>query len=130
MNLIRLNLSTCEMLTYLWLEMNLLVLIMSNLFLQVSSQPAICLFFLLLCGHVGLAATACPGTQDRRPAASQVRRRPGPTASSQPGPAAKQPARSGGLDRRQCSQGQRPGMRTNKTCIVQKKINIRAKTSI
>jgi hypothetical protein len=73
------------MLTYLWLEMNLLVLIMSNLFLQVSSQPAISLFFLLLWGHVGLAATACPG----------------PATSSQPGPAAprtdgQQPARTGG----------------------------------
>jgi hypothetical protein len=65
------------MLTYLWLEMNLLMLIMSNLFLQVSSQPAICLFFLLLCGHVA----ACPGA---------------PATSSQPGPAAPKPVRLAG----------------------------------
>jgi hypothetical protein len=89
MNLIRLNLSTCEMLTYLWLEMNLLVLIMSILFLQVSSQPTISLLFFYYAVRLV-----------RQPGACQVRR-PGPAASSQAGPAApridgQQPTRTGG----------------------------------
>jgi hypothetical protein len=82
------------MLTYLWLEMNLLVLIMSNLFLQVSSQPAICLFFFYYAVTLVWQTQPAPaprtgdqqparsgGAQDRRPAASQDRRQ-----SSQPGP--------------------------------------------
>jgi hypothetical protein len=76
------------MLTYLWLEMNLLMLIMSNLFLQVSSQPAICLFFSFI-------------MRSRWSGSHSLPRRPGPATSSQPGPAAprtdgQQPARTGG----------------------------------
>jgi hypothetical protein len=109
--------------------MNLLVLIMSNLFLQVSSQPAICLFFFYYAVTLVWQTQPAPaprtgdqqparsgGAQDRRPAASQDRRQ-----SSQPGPVV--------WTGDNAAKGS-PGMRTNKTCIVQKKINIRAKTSI